>query len=178
MAAVPHPSLFVSLGVGALFLWRMYSRLRRMVGHQKFSNIRPWITIVVFPVLLGLLLLNSFAHPINALVILLGTACGTALGIYGLRLTKFEQTANGLFYTPSAHMGIALSLLLFGRLVYRLFRIYALEGQASATMPTDFANSPLTLVIFSMLAGYYVTYAIGLLRWHRRVVRDAVILQT
>jgi hypothetical protein len=33
-------------------------------------------------------------------------------------------------------------------------------------------NSPLTLAIFATLAGYYVTYAIGLLQWHRRVVRE------
>ncbi len=30
-------------------------------------------------------------------------------------------------------------------------------------------NSPLTLAIFGTLAGYYVTYAIGLLRWRARV---------
>jgi hypothetical protein len=32
-----------------------------------------------------------------------------------------------------------------------------------------FTSSPLTLLIFGTLAGYYVTYAIGLLSWQRRV---------
>ena len=173
MAAAPHPSLLVSIGVGALILWRVYSRMRRMVGRQKLSNIRPWVTIVVFPVLLGLLLLGALVHPVNALALLAGAGCGTALGVYGLRLTKFEQTEQGLFYTPSAHLGIALSLLLLGRLAYRVVQIYVLAGQASAIGPNDFTRSPLTLVIFGTLAGYYVTYAIGLLRWRSRAARVA-----
>jgi hypothetical protein len=35
--------------------------------------------------------------------------------------------------------------------------------------PADFVRCPLTVAIFGTLAGYYVTYAIGLLRWRRRV---------
>ena len=30
-------------------------------------------------------------------------------------------------------------------------------------------SNPLTMAIFGTLAGYYVTYAIGLLRWRARV---------
>jgi len=178
MAAAPHPSLLVSAGVGALILWRVYSRVRRMIGRQKLSNVRPWITAVAFPVLLGLLLLSSLAHRVNALGLLAGVGCGAALGVYGLRLTKFEQTTEGLFYTPSAHLGIALSLLFLGRLAYRLGQTYVLAGQASVAWPNDFTRSPLTLVIFGTLAGYYVTYAIGLLRWRRRAARGEVSLET
>jgi hypothetical protein len=29
----------------------------------------------------------------------------------------------------------------------------------------DFARSPLTLLVFGMLAAYYTTYAAGVLRW-------------
>jgi hypothetical protein len=112
------------------------------------------------------------AQPLNAVALVVGAACGIALGVLGLRLTKFEQTTEGLFYTPSAHLGIALSLLLFGRVAYRMYQTYALADQASAGGMNAVTNSPLTLVIFAMLAGYYATYAIGLIRWHRRVVRE------
>jgi hypothetical protein len=173
MAAAPHPSLLVSVGVGALVAWRMYSRVRRVIGRQQFSNKRPWITVVVFTLLFGLLMFTSLALPMNALALLVGVACGTALGVLGLRLTKFEQTAEGLFYIPSAHLGIALSLLLFGRVAYRMYQTYALVDQPSATGMNAVTNSPLTLVIFATLAGYYVTYAVGLLRWHRHVVSTA-----
>jgi uncharacterized membrane protein YidH (DUF202 family) len=74
-----------------------------------------------------------------------------------------------LFYTPHAHLGIALSLLFFGRVLYRLVQRYALDTSASYAGP-EFAQSSLTLAIFGLLVGYYVTYAIGLVRWRHSVV--------
>jgi hypothetical protein len=150
----------------------VYSRIRRLVGRQKLSRIRPWITAIVFPLLLGLLLLVSLSRPFNALALLAGAGCGAALGVYGLRLTKFEQTAQGLFYTPSLHLGIALSLLFIGRLAYRVAQIYIFAGDVPAVGLHDFTRSPLTLGIFGTLAGYYVTYAVGLIRWRRQVPKS------
>jgi hypothetical protein len=164
--AAHHPSLLMSLGIVALVIWRVYARVRRMVGRQKLSRVRPWLTVVIFPLLLALLSLGSLAHPLNLAVLAAGAALGGALGIYGLRLTTFEVTPLGRFYTPNAHLGIALSLLFVGRIVYRLTQFYFVVDPA-APSPTDFARSPLTLAIFGMLAGYYVAYAIGLIRWSR-----------
>jgi hypothetical protein len=166
--AAPHPSWLISLGIAALVVWRLYARVRRMVGRQKLSRRRPWFTVVLFPALLAVLLLASLAHPINALTLIAGVALGIALGVYGLRLTAFEPTPRGLFYTPSAHLGIALSLLFIARVVFRVVQFYFAAGAASAS-PHELVRSPLTLAIFGTLAGYYVTYAIGLLRWAGRV---------
>jgi len=164
-----HPSLFMSLGIAALVVWRLYARIRRMIGRQKLSRVRPWFTVVLFPALLALLAVVSLAHPLNLAALLAGTALGGALGIYGLRLTRFEVTPQGLFYTPSAHLGLALSLLFVGRVVYRIAEVYlAMESAAAPPSSSDFARSPLTLVIFGTLAGYYVAYAIGLIRWSRQ----------
>lgn len=93
----------------------------------------------------------NLTHPTTLLV----PAGIAALGVYGLRLTRFERTPTGLFYTPNAHLGIALSLLLVLRLGYRGGRLplhlcrrpAALEGtypdtrHALVTGPT---SSPLT----------------------------------
>jgi hypothetical protein len=87
--------------------------------------------------------------------------------MYGLRLTKFEQTALGLFYTPNAHLGIALSLLFIARIGYRAAQLYFASGSIHEGSAA-FARSPLTLLIFGTLPGYYITYAIGLLRWRHR----------
>jgi hypothetical protein len=93
-----------------------------------------------------------------------GIVGGAVLGYYGHKHTKFEVTPQGLFYTPNAHIGIALSVLFLGRLLYRMFVMYT--GNPYAQQSTnDFAASPLTLGIFGLLAGYYVAYAIGLTRW-------------
>ncbi len=115
-----------------------------------------------------MLLLGSMARPSSTLALAAGSAVGAALGTYGLRLTKFEQTVSGLFYTPNAHLGIALSLLLLGRIAYRASQVY-LSAVPPAATGADFVHSALTLLIFGTLAGYYVTYAIGLLRWRGRV---------
>jgi len=87
-----------------------------------------------------------------------------------LRLTRFEPTPEGLFYTPNAYLGIALSLLFFGRLVYRMVEVYAITSAASPT-PPSFGSSSLTLAVFGLIAGYYVTYAVGLMLWRNRELR-------
>ena len=164
-----HPTtLLVPLGIAALVCWRMYSRIRRMVGRQRLSRVRPGLTVCLFPLLLAVLLLGSLAHPQAVLTLVAGVGVGTGLGVYGLRLTKFEQTPLGLFYTPNTHLGIALSLLLVARVGYRAAQLYLVAGAGTSEASASFARSPLTLLIFGTLAGYYIAYAVGLLHWRRR----------
>jgi len=166
MTAPFNPSLVVPIGFGALILWRFYSRVRRMVGRQHLSNVRPWITVCVFPILTVLLTVASIAQPMSPLALAAGIVVGVSLGVFGLRKTRFEKTPEGLFYTPNAHLGIALSLLLMGRIIYRLIQVYW-ASEAAAGPHLNYATTPLTLIIFGTLAGYYFTYAVGLLRWQR-----------
>jgi hypothetical protein len=166
MAAPFNPSSVVPIGIGALVLWRFYSRVRRMVGRQQLSNVRPWITVFAFPILTVFLAIASVAQPMSPLALAAGLLAGVCLGIYGLRKTRFEKTQQGLFYTPNAHLGVALSLLLMGRIIYRLIQVYTASGSAAGPQ-INYATTPLTLLIFGTLAGYYVTYAVGLLRWRR-----------
>jgi hypothetical protein len=146
------PSI-VLLALSPLILWRIYSRVRR------------WVSVCLFPPLVLLLALVARHHPAALAWLGAGLAAGGLLAVYGLRLTRFERTEQGLFYTPNAHLGIALSLLFVGRILYRLIEVYA-DGVPSGG--SDFVRSPITLAIFGTLAGYYVFYAIGLLRWRFR----------
>jgi hypothetical protein len=160
----PSPTTITLLIAVPLILWRVYSRIRRMVGRQKLSRVRPWITVVVFPLIVALLALATLTHPERLAWLVAGLAGGALLGVYGLRKTRFEPTPEGLFYTPNAHLGIALSLLFVGRIAYRFVEVYALNPGIAHTSQ-DFARSPLTLGVFGLLAGYYIAYAIGLIRW-------------
>jgi len=164
MAVPLNPSSLIPIGVGALVLFRTYSRVRRMVGRQQLSKVRPWITVTLFPILAVLLATASIARLPSLLGLAAGIAVGVGLGIYGLRVTRFENTPQGFFYTPSAHVGIALSLLFIGRILYRVLSVYWTSAPPAGP-PANYATTPLTLLIFGTLAGYYVTYAIGLLRW-------------
>ena len=159
------PSLLVWIGIVALVAWRLYARMRRLVGRQRLSPVRPWITVVLFPLLfLGLLLGAAHLHRGNGLGLLAGAGIGALLGAYGLRQTRFESTPTGLFYTPNAHLGVALSSLMALRIGYRLLHA-RFSGAAMTVPPQAMLGSPLTMLIFGTLAGYYVCYAIGLLRW-------------
>lgn len=147
----------------ALIAWRMHARIRRLIGRQKLSPSRPWINVVLFPVLVALLAAGSRLHPLAAGSLVAGAALGAALGVVGLRLTRFEITTEGLYYTPSAHIGIALSVLLVARILWR----FVVVGFPTPGAPSPPGNSltPLTLALLGTLAGYYFTYAVGLLRW-------------
>ncbi|HZF18646.1 MAG TPA: hypothetical protein VE008_02960 [Burkholderiales bacterium] len=157
------------LGLVALVLWRAYSRMRRLIGRQRLSRLRSWISVCLFPVVVSLLAFVFSGDPYAVAALAAGAAVGAVLAGYGLRLTKFEKTEEGFFYTPSGHIGIALSLLLAGRILYRVVQLYFFAPTAGS--PVEFAGSPLTLAIFGALAGYYVAYSAGLLRWQWRVNR-------
>lgn len=153
-----------------LFVWRIYNRFRRLVGRQRLSKTRLRITLVLYPVLLVLLASAARSNPERLCWLAGGLACGCLLGLFGLSKTRFEPTPQGLFYTPQAHLGIALSLLFVGRIAYRLIQLYALKS-AGPHSSDDFARTPLTLAVFGLLAAYYITYALGLMRWRHRVIQ-------
>jgi cytochrome b561 len=160
--------LITVLLVAALVVWRVYARIRRTIGRQRLTKVRPWITVVVFPLILALVLATSFVHPMTGAALLAGALAGVGLGVLGTRLTRFEATPAGLFYTPNAHLGIALSLLFVLRLAWR-FVVPQANGGHVDPQSMQLGASPLTMAIFGTLAGYYVAYAIGLLRWRARV---------
>ncbi len=166
----PSSSTLTLLVLLPLLAWRVHARFRRMVGRQRLSRVRPWITLLLFPTLILLLCFAAQNHLERLWWLGGGLALGALLGRFGLGKTKFEPTRQGLFYTPNMHLGIALSTLFLARIVYRLVEAYAIDPSQPHGID-DFARSPLTLAVFGLLSGYYMVYAIGLVRWRARVLR-------
>lgn len=158
------PTAIVTIAVLPLVGWRLYSRIRRLVGRQRSRPWRHWATAIVFPLVLVALGLAAAARPDALAALGAATLAGVALAAWGLRLTRFERTPQGLFYTPNAHLGIAVSLVFAARVAWRLVEL-ATRGAGDPAASQDFARSPLTLAVFGLLAGYYAAYAIGVLRW-------------
>ena len=162
------PTALTLILVLTLVAWRVYSRFRRLVGRQRLSRVRPWLTLTLFPLFMLGLCYASRAHPENLVVFAGAMAAGIGLGFYGLRTTQFESTPLGLYYTPNTHLGVALTLLFVARILYRGVEVYILNPGVPHGLQ-DFGRSPLTLAVFGLLAGYYMTYAAGLVRWRWRV---------
>ncbi|HEY6923207.1 MAG TPA: hypothetical protein VI653_07060 [Steroidobacteraceae bacterium] len=170
-----HPqgnsSALVTVLILALIAWRLYARSRKLIGRQPLSKWRPWVTVTLFPLVFVILAVMSRHQPPVLWALNGGAIVGIALGILGLKLTKFETTPTGAWYTPSAHLGIALSTLLVLRIGYRFIQLS--QSATIAAPPANYSSSPLTLLMFGALALYYVTYAVGLIRWSHRISGSA-----
>lgn len=161
-----NPSTIALLVLPPLVLWRVYARFRRSIGRQKFSKTRSNITLVLYPLMLLLLARAVLSHPDLAWMLPGGIAIGVVAAIVSLRMTNFELTGPDMYYTPNAHLGILVSLLFVGRILYRMIEMYTVRAGQPVS---DFTRSPMTLLTFGLLAGYYIAYAIGLARQRSRM---------
>jgi hypothetical protein len=162
-----NSKILIWLAVAVYVGWRIYSRLKRNIGEQQFRPKRLKFYIVVFSLAsLGSGVLSMGHQPVM-LGWLAGVVVGVLLGWWSVRLTTFTTIAAGRFYTPNAHIGIALSLLFIGRLLYRVFAIYSNLTFAGRPAPA-LGQSALTFFTFELLAGYYVAHSLGVLRWYAK----------
>lgn len=161
------PKLLTPILVGALLVWAVARRLRRNFGRQPLQPARLWLRIGILTLVGALLLATSATRDARMLGALAGgLACGLGLGYLGLRHTRFEVTPQGRFYTPHTYIGLAVTLLFVGRLVYRFLYLAngangALTGDAPAA--AAYQRSPLTVGMFAVLIGYYVLFYAGVL---------------
>jgi hypothetical protein len=158
----PATPILVLLLLVPLMLWRIYARFRRLVGRQRLTKVRPWITLTLFPLLIALLSWVAYPNVGTIGWLAAGVAAGAGLSLLGLKLTSFERSPHGLFYTPNKVLGVSLVLLFVGRIAYRVIEVAVLSAGNTFT---GFVVSPVTLAVFGLLAGYYLGYAAGLLRW-------------
>nr|WP_245889748.1 DUF1453 domain-containing protein [Fulvimonas soli] len=154
----------------ALVVWR---RVRSQFGRQPVRRKRMLARIVVFGAIGALLALSGFRDLRLLEGLLGGVLAGAALGLLGLRLTRFERGADGAdVYLPNPWVGGVLTALLVARLAWRfMVMMPAAAGSAAAASAPPLGNSPLTLLVFGLLVGYYLCYFTGLLIHHRRFQR-------
>ena len=161
------PKIITPVLMAALVIWMIYRRMRRTFGRQKVSETRIWVRIGIFAVVGGIFLMASLHNAPILGALLGGLIGGVALGYLGLRHTQFEVTPEGGFYTPHTYIGLTVTALFLGRLLYRFL---ALNVSAQHVAPADqnpfagYQSSPLTTAIFGVLVGYYVLFNLGVLR--------------
>lgn len=164
----PTPSPVVIAILAPLVLWRFYSRFKRLTMRQHSRTWRHRTTLVFFPLLLVMVSLASIGAPWALAALACGLGLGGALGRMAISKTRFEKVGDEFYFTPHGPIGIAVAVLFFGRLGYRAWEFYAY----GATTHHDFVRSPLTMLIFGIMAGYYMLYAVGLLSWRKRAANQ------
>jgi len=162
MPAHTTPGLVPALVLPYL-AWRVYRRFHRNVGRQLVHTGRLVTGIVIFSVIAGLLLFFSLFSSRMMAGIGGGLVLGALLALVGLRLTKFEVgQPKPHYYTPNTYIGVALSLLLLARVLYRMTLLYFSDAPAMSSSPA-LMQSSLTLLIIGLTAGYYITFNSGVL---------------
>jgi hypothetical protein len=160
-----------------LLAWMVWKRVSRQFGRQPIRRKRMIARIVIFVILGGLMALSGLQRLALAEGLLGGVLIGGAVGLVGLRLTRFEvDPVKGDCYVPNPWIGALLTALLLGRLAWRLFEMWQLQataGGAAAMPPMGHALTPLTLLVIGLLVGYYIVYFTGLLIHHRRFQQAA-----
>jgi cytochrome b561 len=148
-----------------LVAWRMYMRLRRNFGRQplqpKRMVTRMVTRIVIFAVITCGLAVFSFIEPRLLIGLGAGLVVGLPLAWVGLKLTQFETTPQGRFYTPHSTIGILLTVLLVARLGYRVMVVFS--AAHDPTQPPPLMQSALSFFVFALLASYYMAYYTGVL---------------
>jgi uncharacterized membrane protein len=171
--APTHTATLTVIALLPLIGWSLYRRVRRMLRRQRLTRVRPWVTLTVFPLLVGLLAMTAFVppnpQPHKLAWLAAGLVLGGAAAVFGLKRTRFESTAEGLFYTPDARVGIAISALIVARVVYRVGHLLVVGPDPAEG--TAFALSPYTLIPVGAFSGYFLVYAAGLLRARSRMLR-------
>lgn len=166
----PAASTVAAIALIPLVALRVHARFRRACGRQRLSRYRGPISLAIYAALIGLIAGANRFHPAQLLAFVAALAAGAGLAVYALRRTRFEPTRTGLYYTPHGPTGLSLAVLFTARLAYRLIEVYRLDPSLPRGL-TEFAQSPLTLGAFGLMAGYYGWYAIGLIRWRQGVFR-------
>lgn len=152
--------------LGPLLVWRIYSRVNKLMVRQQSIMARHWTGALVFLAMI----LVTLSEVVGANPMLMGSwAAGTGFGIgwalFAFKRTRLEITPEGYFYTPFKPLGLLFAMLFAARVLYLLLEVYANQG----TMPLQrLTDSPLTVLAITLMAGYFGTISAGLLRWRLR----------
>lgn len=158
--------LLLSALVLALLVWRLQARWKNFVGRQRFSPKKLTSFLTIFGVAAVVIAVLALPHHRALGMFASGLAIGGALSFVGLRLTRFEFTPHGTYFTPNTHIGVALTLLLGVQFIYRRIALY-FDPKFPGPPPSFFDNWPV-FVMLGITAGYFIAYNAGVLRRGKR----------
>lgn len=107
--------------------------------------------------------------PNTFLYAVIGLACGFALGLLGLALSRWEATPGGLHYTPNRWLILLITVVVSARILYGFWRAWhALETTPANESWIVHSGTAGSIGAGAAVLGYYVVYWAGV---RRRVSR-------
>ena len=107
--------------------------------------------------------------------VLVGLACGLALGFAGLALSRWETTPQGVHYTPNRWLILLITTVVTARILYGFWRAWnAFQTTPAGASWLAASGAAGSMGAGAAIVGYYVTYWAGLrqrVRRHRSSVR-------
>ena len=148
---------------------------RYRVGKAR-RTARGWVTtlnVVLVALSTGLFLwaaaLTSLWVPEAFSYSLLGLAAGGIAGVFGIALTKWEESARKLRYTPNRWLVLILTLAVSARLLYGFWRgWHAWRADSSESSWLAASGAAGSLAVGGIVLGYYLSYSAGVWRRLRR----------
>lgn len=149
-----------------LAVWRIYSRLKVVLGRTKSELWRHYATLAVMAGMLLWVAIHNIGNWTALAALLAGAAVGGMLGKFSMKRSRLENRAEGFFYTQDRRLGLLVVMLFVSRLIYRLFEAY-LHMHNGMPLEPDFPGQPITAWLFGLLGGFYGVYATLLIQWRR-----------
>jgi hypothetical protein len=170
------PNLLMPALFSPLLAFMVWRRVRRQFGRQPIRRGGMLARVAILAAVAGLLALSGLRDTRLLEGLVGGILGGAALGLLGLRLTRFERGPDGAdVYLPNPWIGALITALLVGRLAWRFLVLMPQmggAGPAAAAASPELGSSPLTLLVIGLMVGYYVSYYAGLLVHHRRFAQS------
>jgi len=154
-----------------VLVWRIYQRVKSQLTRQRSILSRHYTGLLVFGAMVLVPLTQLLDRPLSLAALAAGAIAGLALGSYGVRKTRFEDTPEGYYFTPPLRMGILVAMLLVARVIYLGIEIYMNQG--SSRPNPRFSDSEATMFCVGLAGAYFATFSATLMRWRQRL-RKAV----
>lgn len=170
-----NPGTLIRAGIlTAILGFVLYRRVRRSFFRQQVRPRSLGVRIVLLAVFGILMLLPPFLTVINVAWAAGGAVVGVGLAMYAFARTEFVVTRDGTFYKQHLYIGLGLTALFLGRVVYRLAMTWPTVRHAAGAGPRGHAiavlgsqHSPMTVGLFFLLAGFYICYYVNVIRKSR-----------
>lgn len=155
-----------------LSLWQRYRMGKaRRKAWPWMVKLNSWALLFSACVFLASMALTDLWWPGALGYALGGLGAGLVAGIVGLWLSRFENTAQGLFYTPNTWLALALTLVVAARIAMGFVEMWRYWQGREALSIIPVLDHASLFAVAGLLIGYYLSYTWGL---RRRLPRTVV----